>query len=50
MYLSNFLSKINNNNNNNNVLIDAAVPSNKNVIQKESEKKLQYKSLGVEIQ
>jgi hypothetical protein len=31
-------------------LIDVAVPSDKNVIQKEAEKKLKYKSLSIEIQ
>jgi hypothetical protein len=31
-------------------LIDVAIPSDKNVIQKEAEKKLKYKYLSVEIQ
>jgi hypothetical protein len=31
-------------------LIDVAIPSDKNVIQKEAEKKLKYKNLSVEIQ
>jgi hypothetical protein len=31
-------------------LIDVAIPSNKNVIQKEAEKKLKYKNLSIEIQ
>jgi hypothetical protein len=31
-------------------LIDVAIPSDKNVIQKEAEKKLKYKSLSIEIQ
>ena len=31
-------------------LIDVAIPADRNVVQKESEKKLQYKSLGTEIQ
>jgi hypothetical protein len=30
--------------------MDVAIPSDRNVIQKESEKKLKYKNLGVEIQ
>jgi hypothetical protein len=49
------------NNNNNNIiiknkkdktclLIDVAIPSDKNVIQKETEKKLKYKNLSIEIQ
>jgi hypothetical protein len=36
----------NNNNNNNNV----TVPADRNVAQEESEKKLKYKNLGIEIQ
>jgi hypothetical protein len=43
----------NNNNNNNNktcLLIDVAIPSDKNVIQKEAENKLKYKNLSIEIQ
>jgi hypothetical protein len=32
------------------LLIDVAIPSDKNVIQKESEKKLKYKNLSIEIQ
>jgi len=48
----------NNDNNNNNhikkektcTLIDVAVPADRNVVQKEAEKKLKYKSLCVEIQ
>jgi hypothetical protein len=39
-------SRLNNNNNNNNV----AIPSDKNVIQKEAEKILKYKNLSIEIQ
>jgi len=31
-------------------LIDVAIPANKNVVQQEAEKKLKYKSLGIEIQ
>jgi hypothetical protein len=31
-------------------LTDVAIPSDKNVIQKEAEKKLQYKNLSIEIQ
>jgi stage III sporulation protein SpoIIIAA len=31
-------------------LIDVAIPSDKNVIQKEAEKKLKYKNLRIEIQ
>jgi hypothetical protein len=30
-------------------LIDVAIPSDKNVIQKEAEKKLKYKNLSIEI-
>ena len=30
-------------------LIDVAIPADRNVIQKEAEKKLKYKSLGIEI-
>jgi hypothetical protein len=56
---------VNNNNNSNNnrpdiiiknkkdktcLLIDVAIPSDKNVIQKEAEKKLKYKNLSIEIQ
>jgi hypothetical protein len=32
------------------LLIDVAIPSDRNVIQKESEKKLKYKNLSTEIQ
>jgi hypothetical protein len=32
------------------ILIDVAIPSDTNVIQKESEKKLKYKNLSIEIQ
>jgi hypothetical protein len=32
------------------LLIDVAIPSEKNVIQKEAEKKLKYKNLSIEIQ
>jgi hypothetical protein len=32
------------------LLIDVATPSDRNVIQKESEKKLKYKNLSIEIQ
>jgi hypothetical protein len=44
------------NNNNNNqkgkkcTLIDVAIPTDRNVVQKEAEKKLKYKSLCIEIQ
>jgi hypothetical protein len=31
-------------------LIDVAIPSDKNVIQKEAEKKLKHKNLSIEIQ
>jgi hypothetical protein len=31
-------------------LIDLAIPANRNVVQKEAEKKLKYKSLSIEIQ
>jgi hypothetical protein len=31
-------------------LIDVAIPADRNVVQKEAEKKLKYKSLGVQIQ
>jgi 3-deoxy-D-manno-octulosonic acid (KDO) 8-phosphate synthase len=31
-------------------LIDVAIPSDKNVIQKEAEKKFKYKNLSIEIQ
>jgi hypothetical protein len=31
-------------------LIDAAIPADRNAVQKEAEKKLKYKSLGIEIQ
>jgi hypothetical protein len=31
-------------------LIDVAIPSDKNAIQKEAEKKLKYKNLSIEIQ
>jgi len=46
----------NNNNNNNNkkektcILIDVAIPVDRNVVQKEAEKKLKYKGLCTEIQ
>jgi hypothetical protein len=45
--------KANNNNNNNNVtciLIDVAIPGDRNVIKKEAEKILKYKYLKIEIQ
>jgi hypothetical protein len=32
------------------LLIDVAIPSDKNLIQKEAEKKLMYKNLSIEIQ
>jgi hypothetical protein len=32
------------------LLIDVAIPSDRNAIQKESEKKLKYKNLSIEIQ
>jgi len=32
------------------MLIDAAIPADRNVVQKEAEKKLKYKSLCIEIQ
>jgi hypothetical protein len=32
------------------LLVDVAIPSDRNVIQKESEKKLKYKNLSIEIQ
>jgi hypothetical protein len=32
------------------LLIDVAIPSDRNVIQEESEKKLKYKNLSIEIQ
>jgi hypothetical protein len=32
------------------LLIDVAIPSDRNVIQKESEKKFKYKNLSIEIQ
>jgi hypothetical protein len=32
------------------LLIDVAIPSDKNVLQKETEKKLKYKNLSIEIQ
>jgi len=31
-------------------LIDVAIPADRNVVQKEVEKKLKFKSLGIEIQ
>jgi hypothetical protein len=31
-------------------LIDVAIPADRNVVQKEAEKKLKYKNLGIEIQ
>jgi hypothetical protein len=31
------------------LLIDVAIPSDKNVIQKEAEKKLKYKNISIEI-
>jgi hypothetical protein len=40
----------NNNNNNNNMLIDVAIPGDRNVIKKEAEKILKYKDLTVEVQ
>jgi hypothetical protein len=42
------VSRYNNNNNNNNN--NKAIPSDKNVIQKEAENKLKYKNLSIEIQ
>jgi hypothetical protein len=39
-----------NNNNNNNNNIDVAILSDRNVVQKESEKKLKYKNISIEIQ
>ena len=39
----------NNNNNNKSTLIDVAIPADRNVVQKEVEKKLKYKSLCTEI-
>jgi hypothetical protein len=58
-----FYNNNNNNNNNNNrpdiiiknqkektcTLIDVAIPADRNVVQKEAEKKLKYKSLHIEI-
>jgi hypothetical protein len=32
------------------LLIDVAIPSDRNVVQKESEEKLKYKNLSIEIQ
>jgi hypothetical protein len=32
------------------LLVDVAIPSDRNVIQKESENKLKYKNLSIEIQ
>jgi hypothetical protein len=32
------------------LLIDVAIPSDRNIIQKEAEKKLKYKNLSIEIQ
>jgi hypothetical protein len=32
------------------LLVDVAIPSDRNVIQKEAEKKLKYKNLSIEIQ
>jgi hypothetical protein len=57
-------NSLNNNNNNNNrsdiiiknkkektcILIDVAIPADRNVVRKEKEKKLKYKSLCIEIQ
>jgi hypothetical protein len=40
----------NNNNNNSNNNNNVAIPSDRNVLQKESEKKLKYKNLSIEIQ
>ena len=47
---------VNNNNNNNNkqkektcTLLYVAIPADRNVVQKEAEKKLKYKSLCIEI-
>ena len=37
-------------NNNNNTLIDVAILADRNVVQKEAEKKLKYESLCIEIQ
>jgi hypothetical protein len=39
-----------NNDDNNCLLIDVAIPSDRNVIQKESENKLKYKNVSTEIQ
>jgi hypothetical protein len=59
-YLNLGLTKVHNNNNDNNknnnknnktcTLIDVAIPADRNVVQKEVEKKLKYKSLCIEIQ
>jgi hypothetical protein len=40
----------NTNNNNSNLLIVVVILSDRNVIQKEAEKKLKYKNLSIEIQ
>ena len=32
------------------IIIDVAIPANRNVVQKEGEKKLKYKSLCIEMQ
>jgi hypothetical protein len=39
----------NNTSNNNNLLIDVAIPSDGNEIQKDAEEKLKYKNLSTEI-
>jgi hypothetical protein len=45
-----FVDDDDNNNNNNNKHTDMAIPADRNVVQKESENELKYKSLGIEIQ
>ena len=42
--------KIKNNKEKTCTLIDVAIPADRNVVQKEAEEKLKYKSLGIEIQ
>ena len=44
------MNPYNNNNNNNNNNKDVAIPADRNVVQKEAEKKLKYKGLCIEIQ
>jgi hypothetical protein len=39
----------NNNNNNKGMHTDVAIPADRNVVQKEAEKKLKYKGVGIEI-